>query len=375
MNDKERLRVARDILAALLKLRQGRYQERLAELGVLVRRLQEVVRDWRRLSLALERNWLAAAERCCRSACRELDGLPYTISRAQTLLNRPEKDVPTLSEMVAELKAVEAQFGDLQLDSEDYVLSVDTEPIILEDVYLGPFRIALYLGRLRELYQRPPYYIEALEPHPAATDDAITHPHVNNEVLCEGDGLVAVRAALAEGRLFDFFEMVGSILNTYNPDSPFVPLADWDGVPCYECGYIMDSEHSYYCTCCDNAVCDECSTVCAGCSETVCRTCGGLCEICERSLCPKCAKQKCSECESVCCESCLDEGLCPECREERQSNEEQETEDKQEAPAGQEAAAMGGRLVDGGQRAGGPYAAVQPHGVGQAAVLPGPVRQ
>ncbi len=227
MNDKELLGVARDIEAALLKLRQGRYRERLQELGVLVRRLQEVVRDWRKLSLALTRNWLAAAERCCRSASRELDGLPYTISRAQTFLDRHEKDVPTLSEILAELKAVEAQFGDLELEDEDYVLSVTTEPIILEDVYLGPFRIALYLGRLHELSQRTVYYIEALEPHPAATDDSITHPHVNNDVLCEGDGLVAIRAALAEGRLFDFFEMVCSVLNTYNPDSPYVALSDW----------------------------------------------------------------------------------------------------------------------------------------------------
>jgi len=75
-----------------------------------------------------------------------------------------------------------------------------------------------------------------------------------NDVVCEGDGAAAIKAALEEGRLCDFFSMVGSILNTYNPDNPYVALSDWDGVACYECGYVMDYESSYYCTYCDNAV-------------------------------------------------------------------------------------------------------------------------
>ena len=39
----------------VLKLRKGRYLERLQQLGLLVRKLQEVVRDWRKLSLTLTR--------------------------------------------------------------------------------------------------------------------------------------------------------------------------------------------------------------------------------------------------------------------------------------------------------------------------------
>jgi len=83
---------------------------------------------------------------------------------------------------------------------------------------LGPFRIALYLDSLRELYQRTPYFVTAIDPHPAATDNAVTHPHVSNDVVCEGDGAAAIRAALEIGRFTDFFAMVRCILTTYNPD-------------------------------------------------------------------------------------------------------------------------------------------------------------
>ncbi len=370
MNDKEVLHVASDIHEALLKLRKSRYLERLQQLSLLASKLQEVVRDARKLGLALARDWFAAAEHCRRSASRQLDNLPYTISKAQTFLDRRERDIPTLSELLDELKAVEAQFGDVEMGDEEYSLSVVTEPIILEDVYLGPFRIALYLGRLHEMYARTAYYVVALEPHPAATDDSVTHPHVSNEVLCEGDGVVAIKTALEEGRLFDFFEMVCSILNTYNPDSPYVPLSDWYGTPCYECGYVMDDESSYHCSYCDNAVCDQCSHICTTCSEIICGSCVEKCEICEGSLCPTCAKSKCNECGSVCCGSCLNEYTCVECLKEN-DDEGQESEDKNDA--GNQTEPAGAGSVSGGLGASPAGAAVQPDGLGQTAVLPGSI--
>ncbi|MDI6451746.1 hypothetical protein [Anaerobaca lacustris] len=375
MNDKELVRVAAAIENALWQLRKSRYARCTAQLSLFAGTIRNLIGDSRRLAAAVSRDWFAAAEHSCKAVSRQLGEIPFLASNIQSLLDRRHREMPTLSAIAADLWALQQEFDDVEFNGEESALCVVTEAITLEDVYLGRFRIALYLDSLSELYQKVPYYVMAIDPHPAATDNAITHPHVSHDVVCEGDGAAAIKAALEAGRLVDFFTMVRSILTTYNPDSPYVPLTDWHGVSCYECGYIMDGEYSYSCTSCDNAVCDDCSAVCASCSEIVCRTCAGTCEICERSLCPRCAKKKCSECESVCCESCLDDGLCPECREEREDNEEQETEDEQEAPTGQEAAVMGGRLVDGGQRAGTAYAAVQPDGVGQAAVLPGPIGQ
>ena len=294
--------------------------------------LHEIAHGSRKMALALTREWFAACEECCKSIARHLSQIPYSVSKLESLMDRRQKEVPNLSGVVEELKAVQDEFDDVAFNAEERALCVVTEPITLEDIYLGRFRILLDLDRLGELYQKVPYYIVAIEPHPAANDEAITHPHVSNEVLCEGDGGAAIRAALEEGRLSDFFSMVRSILTTYNPDSPYVPLADWDGVACYDCGYVMDSESSYSCSYCGNAVCDNCSRVCANCGEIVCGECVSHCEVCDRSLCPECAKTKCSECESVCCESCISDGLCPECKEQKENEDEEQSETTDENP-------------------------------------------
>jgi len=375
MNDKELVHVAGMIQEALLKLQKSRYSECMQRLSLFMGKVQGLTQDSKRLGLALSRDWFAAAERSCKSISRQLNEIPYAVCQAEMLLDRRHKEVPKLSAVADEIKALREEFGDVEFNGEEKALCAVIEPITLEDIYLGRFRIALYLDRLQELYHQVPYFVMAIDPHPAATDEAVTHPHVSNETVCEGEGSAAIRAALEAGRLTDFFSIVRSILTTYNPDSPYVPLADWYGIACYECGYVMDSESSYCCCFCENAICDECSAVCASCAEVVCKSCAGACEICETSLCPHCAKTKCGECESVCCESCLDDGLCPDCKEERNNDEEQETEGDKETTSEPEGATIGGRLADGGERTGAAYPAVQPHSVGQAPVLPGPVRQ
>ena len=327
MNDKELVRVAGMIHEALWGMRKSRYLECARQLSLFTSTLHEVAHGSRKLALALSRDWLAASEQCCKSISGHLSQIPYGTSKLESLMDRRPKEVPALSAIVEEIRALQEEFDDVAFNAEEKALCVITEPITLEDTYLGPFRIALYLDKPHEMVRKIPYYVTAIEPHPAAKDEAITHPHVSNEVLCEGDGAAAMRAAFEEGRLSDFFLMVRGILTTYNPDSPYVSLADWDGTPCYDCGYVMDDESSYSCSHCGNAVCDSCSRVCANCGEIVCGECASHCEVCDRSLCPPCAKIKCSECESICCESCISDGLCPDCKEEKErEDEEPETE-------------------------------------------------
>ena len=374
MNDKELIRVAYLIQEALGKLRKSRYLECVRQLSLFTGSLHEIAHGSRKLALALARDWLAASEECCKGIDRYLYEIPYSASKLQALLDRRQKEIPTLSAILEELKAAQAEFDDVEFNAEEDALSVVTEPITLEDVYLGRFRILLALDKFAQIYHRVPYYVIAVEPHPAAKDEAITHPHVSNEVLCEGDGAGAIRAALEEGRLCDFFVLVRGILTTYNPDSPYVALSNWDGVACSDCGYVMDSESSYSCSYCGNAVCDNCSRVCTDCDETVCGECVSHCAICDRSLCPPCAKTKCRACESICCESCISDGLCPECKKEKENeDEEQQTETTNETPNpdGPETTVVGGRLAGSGVCADGQGPAVQPDGVGQAPVLPG----
>jgi hypothetical protein len=335
MNDKELVRVAGDIRDSLLLFQKARYAECIRQLGLFTSTIHTIVHQSGRLGRALSRDWLAAAEECCADVARHLSEIPYTVSRLERLLSKRQRGIPSLSDLVQEIRAAGAEFGGIEFDAEENSLSVITEPITLEEVYLGPFQIALSLGRLHQMQHFVPYHVLALEPHPSAKDEAITHPHVSNDGLCEGDGAAAIRAAVEEGRLSDFFSMVRSILQTYNRDSPYVPLADWDGTPCYDCGYVMDSENVYYCSRCDNPICDDCSRVCTTCGEIVCSNCAGVCSVCDRTLCPRCAKTQCEDCESTCCESCLTDGLCPDCKEERENedeDEEQEPDQTDEIP-------------------------------------------
>ncbi len=379
MNQRQSMRVACLVQEALRQLQEGRYLEYVRQMSLLAGRLQEPIHQSRQLALAVSHDWYAAAEQCCRSIGRQLIEISSSIDRIESLLEKPRKEVPKLTAILEELQALSEEFDDVEFKAEENALSVVTEPITLEDVYLGPFRIVLDLQRLGECHSRPSYYVVALEPHPASKDEAITHPHVSNETLCEGDGAAAIRAALEEGRLSDFFILVRSILTTYNPDSPYVALSDWDGVSCYDCGYTMDSESSGYCHCCDNPVCDQCSRVCRDCGEIVCGECACQCEVCERSLCPNCAKTKCSECGSVCCESCITDGLCVNCQQERENEDEEQEHDTNEDQTpnanGSQATPAGGGLVTGAEQPPATNPAVQPDRVGQAAVLPGPLGQ
>jgi hypothetical protein len=335
---KSLVQIANRIQKALMRSKNSRYLELMRQLKSFAGQLQEVTAESRRMGASLAHGWFLAADRCCNSVSRLLHDIPYSVSRIQQLTDVPRKEMPKLSMLVQELNQVQQEFGNMEFDAEENTISVVTEAITLEDIYLGPFKIQLELGRLSELYTSTTYRLIALDPHPAATSEDVTHPHVSNEQLCEGDGSVAVRAALEQGRLSDFFTMVRSILNTYNPDSPYISLNEWNGEPCYECGYVMSSENGYYCSFCDRAFCEECTTYCRSCDETICVGCAAQCETCEESVCPRCARTRCIECESVCCESCIDEGLCPDCKQERKNeDEEQERQIKRTNESGAQA--------------------------------------
>jgi len=320
------IQVANTIQEALIKLKNERYLELLNQLTTFAGQLQEITAESKKMGASLVHGWFFAVDRCCNSVSRLLNDIPYCVSRIQQLTEAPRKEMPKLSLLVGELNQVKQEFGNIDFDKAENTISVVTEPITLEDVYLGPFKIQLELSRLSELYKSCIYHVIALDPNPAATDEVVTHPHVSNERLCEGDGAVAIRASLEQGRLSDFFTMVRSILNTYNPDSPYISLYDWDGEPCYDCGYVMSRENTYYCSFCDRDFCEECSTYCPSCDETMCLGCAGRCEVCEEPICSNCACS-CAECGSICCESCLDEDLCPDCKKEMEKeNEEQENQ-------------------------------------------------
>ena len=193
-------------------------------------------------------------------------GVAQLIQQLTTLHGELSSDVPqqqisSVRELYAELLALEEEFGEVQLDLRAQTISVITEPIELEAVYLGSFEICLNYGNLNtdgSLH----YRVIARDPNPAITNDSVTHPHVQSEVVCEGDGRLTIRRSLEQGRLFDFFTMVASLLRTYNPDSPYVELSDWHSVECTECADVITANAQTRCEKCEITLCTECAQDC-----------------------------------------------------------------------------------------------------------------
>lgn len=244
-------------------------------------------------------------------------------------LSRPNDLHPiTAGNVLAELTAIQEEFDDaMEITSDLSTLSVTTDPITLDDIPLGPFRIDLSLINLRRGYTDLSQLIqvEALEPNPASSDDGVTHPHVRESSPCLGDALVPIRLALKQGRLLDVFQMVISVLKTYNDGSAYVPLDTWNGLDCDACGRTVAPDDASTCDHCGDRLCDSCAYTCDACGVALCSGCSN--ETADHdTLCRNCVGT-CSQCDRTFHKSDLEDGLCPGCLEEQENNHEQDEDD------------------------------------------------
>lgn len=286
---------------------------------------EEVVAVFRCWREACYRNWTAAAMRQRETLARELEHLGNQVrSRLAACHDVERRAVPTLRLLFEELTTAAAEFENWQLSASE--ISVTTEPIRLDEIELGPFQIRLHLDRLGN---DMPYSVTALEPNPAASCSDTTHPHVSGERLCPGEGRAAINAALADGRLFDFFTIVDRILHTYAVGSAYVELDRWYGVSCHDCDSTINEEDSCTCTHCDEKVCGDCLISCGGCGDGYCSGCIERCARCEEYSCSGCLV-RCDRCRRHVCESCREDELCETCREELEEAKD-ETESEEEA--------------------------------------------
>ncbi len=310
------------------------------QLQVFTARLASVEQlDWQ-LSVQLVAQQLHAQLKACESQ------IANALERLTPRIFSPE--APDAAEIYEELIALQQEFEDCEVNLRRGTLSVVTEPVVLEDIDLGPFRIVLNWKAGPELVPSSPYTVEAISPRCPDDQSNITHPHVMRNRLCEGEATCAVQQALRAGRLTDFFQIINQVLHTYNRGSPYAPLSDWDGTECHACGAHV-SDDSSYCPVCEAQVCDDCSSCCPHCETSACESCLQCCGHCDSEFCPGCAKV-CRECEAVFCPDCLNpHHLCPECD---HANESEELESNTASPPEETA----------------PCVAVQSAGLGQIAV-------
>lgn len=229
----------------------------------------------------------------------------------QALADERHLTIPSQRFLYEELLAIRDEFTDVVFDLKKSVISVTTDEIVLEDVEFGRFRIQLDIPDLAQGLNC--YQVIALSPNRAACRDDTTHPHVVDNVLCEGEGTVPLQLALRSGRLSDFFLIVDRILRTYNPSSAYVSLDDWDDEEtCGCCGARIPEYARYFCETCEHDTCEECATSCLSCANSACDSCIERCPDCDRHSCASCLTP-CGHCQQPCCSHCQTDSLCEEC--------------------------------------------------------------
>jgi len=232
----------------------------------------------------------------------------------QAILPLPMTQHPSsIRDIYADLSALQNEFDDVAIDGKEKTLSAVTEPITLREIELGPFEIRLAWddSTADHLFD---YTVIALEPNGPFSSDTITHPHVQDDLVCEGDARLPISRALEEGRLLDFFLIVRNLLRTCNDGSPYVRLEDWHGVECPDCGQSVHEDERWTCEQCETAVCGECYFTCPCCQDIFCGECVTQCKACGDSYCDNCIPKN---------------ERCPDCDEE---NSEEKTNDNADAP-------------------------------------------
>ena len=319
-------RVARCVRRQLQILADQRLARVHEQTHMAATRIERIERLSRLLGKARRRGWHGAARQVIRrlrtslpETTRELSALTYTFDRLD------DPPIPGWRDLFDELNHLADEFGGYTFVAASRTLSVTTEPIELEDVYLGPFEIELDLGRLADVEHRAPYRIIAVDPHPATGNESVTHPHVSQQQLCAGEAVTSIRAALLSGRIADFCLLVRAVLANYNPESPYVELADWQGVLCEDCGGRVHEDERIRCEHCETVACNDCTQTCASCGYCFCGNCVSLCPNCEEDVCTHCTAA-CIACRRRVCIGCLDDQRCPDCTESEQPDETTETE-------------------------------------------------
>ena len=326
LHNKKLICVAQYIREQLQLLNWYRFEDLQKRLSGVISGLDQLRKDHSAVSLCKTQRWTLSANKLTQRILRVVRELPYPVAELERATVDKTTAIPSLREMFEDLCQLENEFGRISYNAEGRTLSVFTDPIELEDRYLGDFEIRLLLTDLLNIQDMEPYRVIALDPHPAGGNEIVTHPHVSDEHVCLGDATTTVKKALATGRICDACQLIKAVLETYNPSSPYVSLDQWEGISCHDCGYITNEGEMLYCQACEHDICDECIGCCLCCDTTCCQDCLCDCPECEERCCESCLRS-CRECGEVACLNCLDDELCLTCKDEMENNDEEETDE------------------------------------------------
>ena len=296
-----RYRAARRLLEQLDRHPPAtRLGERTADLANPVQRLQSAINRW---TICNQRRWQAASNASIQQVRRLIEQIQTTSTNLDRDIRQHDKPAVTHRGLLDDLDELELEFSDVRYTPD--TICVVTDSIVLDDLKLGRFEIRLRYAVITDPTFTSHCQIIALEPRAAGSDSSVTHPHVQDQILCTGDADEAIHQALFDGRICDCFVLIRSVLQTYNPSSAYVRLDEWDGIVCRGCDEVVSDEGCYSCTDCDVDRCLDCIVFCKTCDEPFCIGCVSSCSGCDRLLCDRCM-QICPSCSESNCDACLE---------------------------------------------------------------------
>jgi len=138
-----------DSLYELKKAKLRQIQSVMEDFGI---RCSDATKDSHLFRAAIERGWLTGAENIRSRIDRNLNDFSYYLQRFKELVNSDETVLPKMADIYAELVQIEQEFGEIKFDPKEKDISVTTEPIILNDIPLGPFEVRLAIDQISKLY-------------------------------------------------------------------------------------------------------------------------------------------------------------------------------------------------------------------------------
>ncbi len=180
---------------------------------------------WAAYVKAVRRGWYAAADVFLRRFMYRLEQAVEDLGARDAVdLGKRWRSAAASRPIVEEFRALAADAVFAGVDTASGEVMVTTHDIVLDGVNFGPFQVVL-----PDLASLPCLHVTVIPRAPFTNPSAsnVSHPHVLDNRLCLGRGEAAVRAAICEGRLHDYFLIVWRLLLTYQPASAYMPLEAW----------------------------------------------------------------------------------------------------------------------------------------------------
>jgi len=149
---KNLIRLSSLLLDSLYELKKAKLRQIQSVMDDFGLRCSDATKDSHLFYAAIERGWLSSAEQVISRVNRNLNDFSYYLQRFKELVNADETVLPKLADIYAELIQIEQEFGEIKFDSNEKAISVTTEPIILNNIPLGPFEVKLSIDQISKLY-------------------------------------------------------------------------------------------------------------------------------------------------------------------------------------------------------------------------------